>query len=119
MKSGARIAGNVAAMVCGLLMAAHFMRAGAYPLVVLGLAFPWLLLAGKLWAFRLVQVILILAAAEWLHTLLVIAMKRLEAGQPWIRMAFILGSVSLLNVVTAIMVRGKASCGETQTRSSV
>ena len=100
-------------------MSAHFLRAGVYPLVVLGLAFPWLLLVGKSWAVRIVQVILLLAAAEWLHAALAIAVRRVEAGQPWMRMALILGGVILLNVVTAVLVRVKPGCGETQARSSV
>jgi len=107
-----------AATVCGALIAAHFLRGGFYPLVVLGLAFPWLLLAGRPWADRTVQLLLLLSAAEWLRTLVVIALQRFADGQPWMRMAVILGSVMLFTLGSAVAIRVKSDSGLTSTRSS-
>lgn len=97
--------GLASAIISGLLIAAHFLRAGLYPLVVIGLTFPFLLFIRKPWATRSVQVLLILATAEWLHTVLVTAFQRCAAGQPWIRMAIILGVVALFTFWSAIAVR--------------
>jgi hypothetical protein len=102
-----RAVGISAAIVSGLLIAAHFFRAGLFLLGVFGLLFPWLLLVKRSWATRAVQLFLILAAAEWLHTLIVIAAQRQATGQPWIRMATILGVVALFNFWAAMAVREK------------
>lgn len=96
-------------VLSGVLIAAHFLRAGLYPLVALGLVFPWLLLAGRPWATRTVQCLLALAALEWLRTLLGLAAQRSAQGQPWTRMAAILAAVALftLGAAIAIQFRGK------------
>ncbi|MFZ5825101.1 MAG: hypothetical protein ACOY94_12310 [Bacillota bacterium] len=91
-------------MVSGILIAAHFLRAGTYPLVLIGLAFPFLLFFRKPWLNRVVQILLILATAEWVYTLLLLIAQRQLTGQPWTRMAIILGAVALLNLVSALAV---------------
>lgn len=96
--------GMTLTIVSGVLIAAHFLRAGSYPLVLIGLAFPFLLLFRKPWLNRIVQILLSLATAVWLYTLLLSAAQRLAAGEPWIRMTVILGAVALLNVVSALAV---------------
>ena len=101
----ARGVGIASAIVSGVMIAAHFLREGIYPLVALGLAFPWLLLLRRPWATRSVQILLVLAGAEWLHTLLMIAAQRQATGQPWTRMAIILGVVALFTLGSAIAVR--------------
>jgi len=97
--------GIVATILCGVLIAAHFLRADFLPLVALGLMFPGLLFIERPWAVRIVQLLLLLSAGEWIHALLTIATQRLEAGQPWMRMAWILGGVCLLNIGAAVMIR--------------
>jgi hypothetical protein len=94
--------GRVLAFLCGLVIAAHFLRQGLTPLVLAGVAFPFLLLLRKRWADRTVQVLLLLAAAVWVSSLAEIAARRLATGESWIRMAVILGSVALVNVVSAL-----------------
>lgn len=88
----------------GILIAAHFLRSGSVLLVLIGLAFPFLLLFKKPWLNRVVQLLLILAAGEWLLTLLIFTAQRRITGEPWARMALILGAVALLNVVSAVAV---------------
>lgn len=102
MKRGVAIS---LACVGGLLMAAHFLRHGSLPLVLLSLGFPWLLFVGRAWAVRTVQVLLVLGAGVWVHALVTIAARRQAQGQPWTRMAFILGGVALLTLVAAYAVR--------------
>lgn len=91
-------------MVSGVLIAAHFLRSGTYPLVLLGLAFPFLLFLKKPWLNRVVQLLLILAAARWVYTLLLLVAQRQLTGQPWTRMAIILGAVALLTLLSALAV---------------
>ena len=99
--------GIVMAVISGVLIAAHFLRGGLYPLVTIAIIFPWLLLARRLWVTRMVQLLLILAAAEWIHTLLAIGVHRHAAGQPWIRMAIIIGGVALFTMGSAFAIRFK------------
>lgn len=91
----------------GLLIAAHFLRAGIYPVVVLGLALPFLLLSKNRIVSILLQVMLAGAGMEWLRTLVMLAATRRAEGQPWIRMAAILGTVAAFTLATAWMVRVK------------
>jgi hypothetical protein len=51
---------------------------------------PWLLLAGSL---------------EWLWTLALLLQQRLALGQPWQRLALILGLVALLTAASALVFR--------------
>lgn len=101
--------GVTLSIVSGLLIAAHFLREGSLLLVLIGLAFPFLLFFRKPWSNRVVQALLILAAAEWLRSLVDLAAQRHLAGESWTRMAFILGAVALVNVVAAVAVNPKKS----------
>lgn len=94
-------------MLSGLLIAAHYLRVGTYPLVLIGLGFPFLLFFKRPWLNRTVQVLLLLAAAEWVMTLLLLVAQRQALGQPWTRMVLILGSVALLNLGAAVAVNPK------------
>ena len=91
-----------------LLLAAHFSRAGSPILVILALGAPFLLLVRAPWAARAVQVALVLGALEWVWTTLAIAGRRAEAGEPWLRMAIILGAVTLFTLYSARLLRSPA-----------
>ncbi len=91
-----------------VLMAAHFSRAGTTVLMLLSLALPLVLLVRQPWAAHLVQLALLIAGLEWLRTLWQIAGRRMEAGQPWIRMAVILGVVTLITWGSALVFRSPA-----------
>lgn len=88
-----------------LLLAAHFLRAASllltlFPLLLIPLAFlsrPWLL--------RTLQVILLLAALEWLRTALLIAQARAAAEQPYLRALAILLCVALFNLLSAALLQ--------------
>jgi len=86
-----------------LLLAAHFFRAGMYPLVVASLTFPFVLLFPRRWSACLVQVALVLGAIEWVRTLLNLVTIRQAVGQPWMRMAIILGSVAVFTAASALV----------------
>ena len=97
--------GLVLTILSALLIAAHCLRAGLLALVALALAFPLLLVAKRAWATRLVQGLLVLAGAEWVRALLVLAAERRAAEHPWIRMAVILGVVAALTFAAAVLLR--------------
>ncbi len=86
-----------------LLLGAHFLRAGMLPLVVVCLALPGLLLLRQPWVARLVQAVLVLGALEWLRTLVVLVAQRSAAGQPWDRLAIILGVVTTVTAASALV----------------
>ncbi len=88
-----------------LLLGAHFLRSGNLVLVALALVLVGLLGVRRRWAARLVQVALVLGALEWARTLDVLVAWRSEAGRPVTRLAVILGSVTLLTVLSALVFR--------------
>jgi len=96
------------AVLALLVLAAHFYRAGVAFLVPACIGLVLLLAVRLAWVPRAVTVALVLAALEWLRTLLVLADARLEAGQPWLRLAVILGSVAILTLVAAWPLRSDA-----------
>jgi len=90
-------------IMSGLLLGAHFLRAGNILLVALSLLFPTLLLIRRAWVARLTQLILVLGAIEWVRTLLVLVDERRTAGQPWLRLVLIIGGVAALTASSALL----------------
>ena len=89
--------------ISALLLGAHFMRLGFYPVVALCVLFPFLLFIKNKWIVRTIQIILILGAIEWIRTLYVFASEREEMGEPWTRLAIILGSVALFTGCSSLV----------------
>jgi hypothetical protein len=89
------------------LLAAHFYRAAAWPLVLACLAVALLLPMRRAWVPRLVQIALLAGAAEWLRTAFVLAQQRIEMGQPWARMALLLGGVAVFTAAAALVFRSQ------------
>jgi hypothetical protein len=88
-----------------VVLAAHFLRQGQPILVFLSLALVGLLAVPRVWAARLLQVVLLLGAAEWVRTVIVLARVRTEHGQPVTRMVIILGAVAVLTAASALVFR--------------
>jgi hypothetical protein len=86
-----------------VLLAAHFLRAASWPGVAVCGALLALLAVPRAWAARVLQAALALGALEWLHTLVVLAQMRLALGQPWLRLALILGLVAALTAASAFV----------------
>ena len=91
-----------------LLMAAHFYRAGLLPLAALCIALPFLLFLRQAWVPRLFQVLLVLGALEWLRALYGFAAMRIAFGEPWTRLALILGAVALFTGLSGLVFRSKS-----------
>lgn len=85
-----------------LLLAAHFVRAGQTAVVVALLSLLLILLLKKAWVPRVIQVVLLLGAIEWVWTLYSVAQLRIQLGMPWVRMAVILGSVALFTALSCL-----------------
>ena len=90
-----------------LVIAAHFLRAGQLLLVALALGSVGLVFVRRVWAARVLQVALALGALEWLRTLAALVAERRADGRPFVRMAAILGAVSLVAVLSASSFAGR------------
>jgi len=88
-----------------LVLAAHFSRHDQPMFVFLPVALLGLLAVPRLWAARLLQVVLLLGAVEWVRTLIVLARIRVEQGQPATRLVIILSVVALLTAASALVFR--------------
>jgi hypothetical protein len=96
------------AVLALLLLAAHFYRADLAFLVPACIGLVLLMTVRLAWVPRLVAGALVLAALEWLRTLLVLAGARLEAGESWLRLVIILGGVLVLTLAAAWPLRTAA-----------
>ncbi|MCP3889857.1 MAG: hypothetical protein GY702_13430 [Desulfobulbaceae bacterium] len=99
-----------------LLIAAHFQRAGFSSLAIICLLSPCLLYFTRPWAVRVVQLLLVLSAIEWLRTVVYLVQLRQEAGMPFTRLAIIIGGVALCTLASAFIfrlpsIKKRYSCG--------
>jgi hypothetical protein len=95
----------LAPLLALLLLAAHFYRAAEWAWVLATLALLPLLALRRAWVPRVLQLALLAGAVEWAWTAALLAQQRLALGQPWLRMALILGAVALLTLAAALVFR--------------
>ena len=86
-----------------ILLAAHFLRSGGLLIAIGALGLLALLAVRRAWVARVMQVVLALGGLEWLRTLVRLAMHRSEQGEPFLRMALILGAVATVTLVSALL----------------
>jgi hypothetical protein len=91
-----------------LVLAAHFMRRGSLLATLLCFALLSLLWRRRPWARRVLQGALVLGALEWIWTLLNFASARQTEGEPWLRMAIILGAVAVVALLGAALLETAA-----------
>jgi hypothetical protein len=91
-----------------LLLAAHFYRAGLLPIAALCVALPFLLLLRQAWVPRFFQFLLVLGALEWLRALYGFAAMRIAFGDPWQRLAIILGAVALFTGLSGLVFKNRS-----------
>jgi hypothetical protein len=89
------------AALSALVLGAHFLRRGGMAAVLGCLLLVALLAVRRPWAARVVQVALLLGALEWVRTAAGFVAVRRAAGEPWERMAIILGAVAALSLAGA------------------
>ncbi len=86
-----------------LLLAAHFLRRGDWPLVSLSVLAPLLLLVRARWTLWLLQVLAYAGAGVWVYTGLALASHRMAMGAPWGRLVLIMGAVALFTVIAGLL----------------
>ena len=85
------------------VLGAHFMRYGN-TLAVFGVLLLIALLFVRLpWVARVMQAALILGALEWAYTIYELVQMRTALGQPFTRMVFILGIVTVVTASSALL----------------
>lgn len=104
------------AVVSALALAAHFLRAGRTLIVLLVLATIPLLLVPRAWARRIAEITLLLGAAEWVRTLVLLARYRMAVSEPWLRMAVILGAVAGLALLSVALLEHRRVSARTGAR---
>lgn len=86
-----------------VILGAHFMRYGNSIGVFSSLVLSVLLIVRRPWVARLMQVVLILGALEWVRTLYELVQVRATLGQPFTRMIIILGAVAAVTFCSALL----------------
>ena len=86
-----------------VLLAAHFLHAGLWPVSAACLASIALVAIARPWAARVLQALLVLGAIEWLLTTIALARMRAGHGQPYARMLVILGVVTAVTLMAAFV----------------
>lgn len=89
-------------VVSVLALAAHFLRDAHVILVALVLALIPLLMIREKWVARLFQLVLVLAAAEWVRTLLALREVRIALDEPHARMTATLVGVAAFTALSAL-----------------
>ena len=89
------------------ILGAHFMRYSNTIFVVGAVAMMALLFVRKPWVARLLQVVLVLGALEWVRTLYGLVQMRTALGEPYGRMLIILGSVAAVTALSALAFQSK------------
>ena len=91
-----------------VVLGAHFMRYGNPIGVVGSLSLIALLFVRRPWVARLMQVVLILGALEWVRTIYELVQVRATQGQPFTRMTVILGVVVVVTFCSALLFQSPA-----------
>lgn len=91
------------AILSSLLLAAHYLRAGQTLALVAALLVLPLLMVRRPPAARAVQAILLLGAWEWIGTLSALVSERRATGQPWARLAWILGAAAAFTALSPLL----------------
>ena len=86
-----------------LLLAAHFFRGGNHAAMLVCILMIALFFVRRPWSARTLQVALLLGALEWLRTTVHLVVARVEAGEPFLRLAFILGAVASFTALSAFV----------------
>ena len=88
-----------------LLLTVHFFRGNNLPAMIIFFLLLFLLFIHRPWTARIVQIGLLLGSIEWVRTTISLVSARIDMGEPFIRLAFILGGVSLLTACSALVFR--------------
>lgn len=90
-----------------LLLAAHYSRADNTLFMILSLMIPLLFFIRRRWALTGLQLLTYAGALVWIQTIIQYAGQRASAGEPWLRLAIILGSVAVFTAISGILLNSK------------
>lgn len=103
-----RAAARLLPVVLGsLLLSAHCLRAGWVLAAAALAAFPFALAFRSPWVKRAFEAVLAAGILVWLSTAVRLGAARLESGEPWVRMALILGGVAAFDAAALYLLQGK------------
>ena len=94
-------------LFAALLLAAHFLRGGNLAAVVVSLALTALLAVRKPWAATTLQFGLVVGTLEWARTAFILIQARREMGEPFLRLAAILGGVAAATALCLLVFRSR------------
>lgn len=86
-----------------LAIGAHFFRSGNHMVLLLCFNVLFCLFFRHPLVARGTQLALMLATVEWIRTLVLLVNDRTAQGEDWIRVAFILGGVSLFTIASSFL----------------
>lgn len=92
-------------VLADLVLAAHFLREGNLLVVAALLALLPLLALRRAWVATVARLTLWLGTGVWLYTLLRLGAERSRLGEPWVRMALILGGVAAFTALASLVFR--------------
>jgi len=98
---------SIPVFLSALLLAAHFLRWGNLPLVVLCLLFPFLLFVHRRWALRTVQALTLAGAAIWASAAYRFVRQRMLLSESWGRLILIMGLLIMVSCVAALLLNSK------------
>ena len=88
---------------CLLLLALHFFRNDNMLAMLLSILMISFVFIRRPWAARMLQICLLLGAAEWIRTTIFLAAAKNETGEPFLRLVIILGAVSLFTLLSSFV----------------
>jgi len=88
-----------------LLLAAHFFRSENLLVALVCFLAVFLVFVRRPWAAYTIQVCLLLGSVEWLRSTISLILSRSASGEPFLRLAIILGSVTLFTALSPLVFR--------------
>lgn len=104
----------IPAVASSIVLGAHFLYHGNPEAAAAAALCPLLLLVRRFWAVRAVQWLLTAGAVIWVNTLIVLAAERRAAGVPFVRLAIILGAVTLVTMLAAMLLEPLATAAHSE-----
>lgn len=90
-------------IIAALLLAAHFLRIGYYPVVAICLGFPFILLYKKPAALFMARAFVVVAILEWGKTTAQFVVERMATDADWTRFAAIMAMVIGFNIMALVI----------------
>jgi hypothetical protein len=86
-----------------VLLAAHFFRGENQLAALISILMIILVFVRRPWAARAIQACLVLGSVEWLRSTISLVHYRIAMGQPFLRLAIILGGVALFTALASLV----------------